>query len=99
MEKGLTPMELAGEKMDPKIKSEISDLMLIMENWRKSYASWCTEGEDNEWVYREFCADIQDFLQPYAHALVDQDVMSYLAGQAVMGFAYSKMEELRDEYK
>ena len=99
METGYTPMEMAGEKMDPKIKAEVSDLMLMMENWRKSYASWCTVGEDNEWVYREFCEDIQTFLGPYADALVDQRVMSKLAGMAVLGFAYDKLEELRNEFK
>ena len=99
METGYTPMEMAGKKMDPKIKAEVSDLMLMMENWRKSYSDWCTKGEDNEWVYREFTEDIQTWLQPYAHALVDQHVMSRLAGMAVMGFAYDKLEELRLEFK
>ena len=95
----MTPMEISGDKINPKVKAEVSDLMLMMDNWKKSYRSWCTEGEDNEWVYREFCEDIQTFLQPYAHALHHEGHINYYGGQCLMAFAYDKVTELKDEFK
>ena len=97
-EEGMTPMEAAGEKTDPKVKKEIADLMMMMSNWKKAYATWCEKGKDNEWVYREFCEDIQTFLQPYAHALHRTGHINYYGGQCVMMFAYDKVEELRKEF-
>ena len=94
-----TPLEMAGEKTDPKVRAEISDLMLIMENWRKSYATWCTKGEDNEWVYREFWEEITTHLQPYAHALHRVEAISYYGGQCLMAFAFDKVTELKNEFK
>ena len=96
---GMTPMEMTGEKMDPKIKAEISDLMLMMENWRKSFATWCEKGTDNEWVYREFYEDIDTFLNPHLHALHRAEAISYYGGQCLMTFAFGKVEELRKEFK
>ena len=96
---GLTPLQMAGEKSDPKVVSEISDLMLMMDNWKKGFKTWCVEGEDNEWVYREFYEDISTHLQPYAHALHREGHINYYGGQCLMMFAFDKVEELRNEFK
>ena len=96
---GLTPLQMEGEKSDPKVVREIADLMLMMDNWKKGFRTWCVEGEDNEWVYMEFWEDITTHLQPYAHALHRANHINYYGGQCLMGFAFNKVEELRNEFK
>ena len=95
----VTPMEISGAKSDPKVVNEISDLMLMMDNWKKGFRTWCVEGEDNEWVYREFWEDIVTHLQPYAHALYREKHINYYGGQSLMAFAFGKVEELRNEFR
>ncbi|GAG20344.1 unnamed protein product [marine sediment metagenome] len=96
---GLTPLEMTGEKSDPKVVKEIADLMFMMDNWKKGFRTWCEVGEDNEWVYNEFLEDITTHLQPYAHALTREGHINYYGGQCLMMFAFNKVEELRNEFK
>ncbi len=95
---GLTPLQMTGEKSDPKVVKEVADLMLMMDNWKKGFRTWCTEGEDNEWVYREFWDDITTHLQPYVYSLAIHRHINYYGGQCLMMFAFDKVAELRDEF-
>jgi hypothetical protein len=97
---GMTPMEISGEKkMDRRMVSELSDLMLMMDNWKRGYRTWCKDGEDNEWVMREFTEEICEMLQPYMMALHVQADLNYTIAGAIVQFGFDKVDELRQEFK
>jgi len=99
---GMTPLEISGEKprnMDQRMVSELSDLMLMMDNWQRGYRTWCVVGEDNEWVMREFTDEICEMLQPYMMALHAQAGLDYTIAGAIVMFGFDKVDELRQEFK
>ena len=90
-----TPLEMAGEKMDPKVKKEVADLMFMMDNWKKAYSTW----NEPELAADEMERDIDEFLYPYVSRLVECGYIDRALGGSVMQFAYKNAHELKAEFE
>jgi hypothetical protein len=91
----VTPLEMAGEKgLDPKVRKEVADLMLMMENWKKGYSGW----NEPEFAADEMERDIDEFLFPYVNRLWECGYIDRTLAGAVMQFAYKNAHELRTEF-
>ena len=91
---GLTPMQTDGAKglLESNVISELADLMLMMDNWKRGYETWGTP----ELAAEEFTMDIQEMLVPYLQNLIECGHVPKSIACGVMNHAYKNISDLRE---